>query len=331
MLPGRGTQCLCLTLPVPCPTPTVLSLWTQAAGDLLARAAAFGHAQSRLELALLKSSQVTDDDHGSVESLLRSAAEQGLPDAMVQLAAWLLRQRRESRLADPTAEELNSLRRTEAIAWLRKAAFEGCAEAQYRLALMLLGGPDGDPDKDWVSPLASIPRPADEDISSDALVLLKRAALHGHVAAQLRLGVALADSGEAWASCIALSRCAMSPAPSPHLAMAGLLLGRAYLAGTGVARSYARGVAHLQLVVQNNDSDAAVAAAAAELGQLRCSICGCTSTATCPDCEAKLSLEAMLSPGQRPAVHQAGHGVAIDCISLQLHIVERGGCLLIQA
>jgi TPR repeat protein len=300
--------CVSHTLAVPCPTPAVLSL-SQAAGDLLARAAALGHAQSRLELASLKSSQ------GSVESLLRSAADQGLPDAMVQLAAWLLRQRRESRPADPTAEELNSLQRTEAVAWLRKAAFEGCAEAQYRLALMLLGGPNGDPDKDWVSPLASSPRPVVEDanipISSDALVLLKRAALHGHVAAQLRLGVALADSGEAWASCIALSRCAMSPDPSPHPAMAGLLLGRAYLAGTGVARSYARGVAHLQLVVQNNDSDAAVAAAAAELGQLRCSICGCTSTATCPDCEAELVCP-LCQDAHHAAMHRGSSSLSSD-------------------
>ena len=280
--------------------------FTQAAADLLARGAAFGHAQSQLELALLETGEA--DDHSSVEPLLRSAADQGLPDAMVHLAAWLLRQRRASRQEDPTAEELDSLRRAEAIAWLRKAAFVGCAEAQYRLALALLAGPDGDPDEDWVTPLASSPRPVGADaanISSDALVLLERAALHGHVAAQLRLGVALADSGEAWASCLALSRCAQSPAPSAHRAMADLLLGRAYLAGTGVAVSCSRGVAHLQRVVKNNDSDAAVAAAAAELGQLHCGICGCPCTAACPNCEAELVCP-LCQDAHRAAMHHRG-------------------------
>ena len=311
MLPGRGTQWLFTPThgPVPCSwlTPTRRLVFTQAAGDLLARAAAFGHAQSRLELALLLESSEAVGDHGSVEPLLRSAADQGLPDAMVHLATWLLRQRRTSRLDDPTAQELDSLRRAEAIAWLRKAAFVGCAEAQYRLALALLAGPDGDPDEDWVTPLASIPRPVGADanltISSEPLMLLKRAALHGHVAAQLRLGVALAASGEAWASCLALSRCAQSPAPSAHRAMADLLLGRAYLAGTGVAVSCARGVAHLQRVVKNKDSDAAVAAAAAELGQLQCSICGCPCTATCPDCEAQLVCP-ICQDAHRAAMHR---------------------------
>ena len=42
---------------------------------------------------------------------------------------------------------------------------------------------------------------------------------------------------------------------------------------------------------------------------------------------AKLSWQAVLSAGQRPAVHQAGHGV-VARFSLHSHIMERDGCFL---
>ena len=273
----------------------------QAAGDALARAAELGHARSRLELALLRKGDAENDDP-EVEALLLRAADQGLPDAMVHLAAWL-RQRRAPLPDEPAAE----LRREEAAAWLRKAASLGCAEAQFRLALMLLAGLDGDPDEDWVTPLASNPRRVSTATSSDALVLLKRAASRCHVAAQLRLGVALGDTGQAWASCISLSRCAMSPEPSPHRAMAGLLLGRAYLSGTGVSKSCARGVVHLQRVVQeDNAGDAAAKAATAELGTLACSGCCCPCCSACPDCDAELVCP-LCQEAHHAAVHAPQH------------------------
>jgi len=274
--------------------------------DALKRAAALGHARARLALA--ETLQGSGGDDASIDVLLRSAADQGLPEAMVALSTRLLQR---------SPSTVN--RRHDAIAWLRNAASKHCNEARYQLAELLLRDDACADANEWVLKLTEAP-PAvktaeagepDAALTKEVLGLLTSASLSGHTAAQLLLGVTLAASGDAFASCLALSRCALSPQPSMHRAVSHLLLARAYISGSGVVKSLSRAITILQAVIDDNVSDYAPAktAAMAELHVvLHCTLCGASCNSTlgppgatsaytkdsavywrvCPDCDVVL-------------------------------------------
>jgi hypothetical protein len=190
-----------------------------------------------------------------VEPLLRTAAEQGWSDAMVELACWL-----KEHGAD------------EALVWLRKASELNHSHAQYLLACHLLEVPP-----DWVTQLVitnPLSGPPDDAAwpHPQALALLRHASLAGHAAAQLRLAMALAAQGEWHDRAVMLSRCAAAHAGSIHRAVACLLLGRAYLRGSGVATSMTRAATWLTRALA--DSTTAAAAEEELRGSVRCVTCG---------------------------------------------------------
>jgi len=267
--------------------------------DALKRAAALGHARARLALA--ETLQGSGGDDASIDILLRSAAEQGLPEAMVALSTRLLQR---------SPSTVN--RRHDAIAWLRNAASKHCNEARYQLAELLLSDDACADANEWVIKLTEAP-PAgretaeagepDAALTKEILGLLTSASLSGHTAAQLLLGVTLAASGDAFASCLALSRCALSPQPSMYRAVSHLLLARAYISGSGVVKSLSRAITILQAVIDDTVSDYAPAktAAMAELhAVLHCTLCGASCNSTSP-CEGGPTAQVLGPPGATPA------------------------------